>query len=119
MLVFAIQKCDPAPFYLFDEIDANLDTQYRTAVAGMSFSSTRASLPTHERKDQVLILVIAMIHSLSDSAQFITTTFRPEMCNQADKFYGVYFNREKVSSVMTIQKDDAFQFLETPANDKE
>ena len=32
-LVFAIQKCDPAPFYLFDEIDANLDAQYRTAVA--------------------------------------------------------------------------------------
>ena len=34
-LIFAIQKCDPAPFYLFDEIDANLDAQYRTAVAGM------------------------------------------------------------------------------------
>lgn len=33
-LIFAIQKCDPAPFYLFDEIDANLDAQYRTAVAG-------------------------------------------------------------------------------------
>jgi structural maintenance of chromosome 3 (chondroitin sulfate proteoglycan 6) len=34
--VFAIQKCDPAPFYLFDEIDANLDAQYRSAVAGVS-----------------------------------------------------------------------------------
>ena len=34
-LVFAIQRCDPAPFYLFDEIDANLDAQYRTAVAQM------------------------------------------------------------------------------------
>ena len=33
LVVFAIQKCDPAPFYLFDEIDANLDAQYRTAVA--------------------------------------------------------------------------------------
>jgi structural maintenance of chromosome 3 (chondroitin sulfate proteoglycan 6) len=33
VVVFAIQKCDPAPFYLFDEIDANLDDQYRTAVA--------------------------------------------------------------------------------------
>ena len=37
--VFAIQKCDPAPFYLFDEIDANLDAQYRTAVAGKSCQS--------------------------------------------------------------------------------
>lgn len=26
-LIFAIQQCDPAPFYLFDEIDANLDAQ--------------------------------------------------------------------------------------------
>ncbi|KAI0028167.1 RecF/RecN/SMC, partial [Vararia minispora EC-137] len=66
-LVFAFQKCDPAPFYLFDEIDANLDAQYRTAVA-------------------------AMIHELSESAQFITTTFRPEMLVHADKFYGVLFN---------------------------
>lgn len=32
-LIFAIQRCDPAPFYLFDEIDAALDAQYRTAVA--------------------------------------------------------------------------------------
>ncbi|KAJ4833384.1 hypothetical protein Tsubulata_032960, partial [Turnera subulata] len=31
-LIFAVQRCDPAPFYLFDEIDAALDPQYRTAV---------------------------------------------------------------------------------------
>ena len=30
-LIFAIQRCDPAPFYLFDEIDAALDPQYRYA----------------------------------------------------------------------------------------
>ncbi|WOO77394.1 Chromosome segregation protein sudA [Vanrija pseudolonga] len=88
--VFAIQKCDPAPFYLFDEIDANLDPQYRTAVA-------------------------AMIHSLSQSAQFITTTFRPEMLVQADKFYGVYFDKQKVSTIQTITRDEAYQFIETAA----
>jgi len=32
-LIFAIQRSDPAPFYLFDEIDANLDPEYRVAVA--------------------------------------------------------------------------------------
>ncbi len=34
-LIFAIQKCDPAPFYLFDEVDQALDPQYRSAVASM------------------------------------------------------------------------------------
>ena len=27
--IFAIQRCDPAPFYLFDEVDAALDTDFR------------------------------------------------------------------------------------------
>lgn len=88
--MFAIQKCDPAPFYLFDEIDANLDPQYRTAVA-------------------------SMIHSLSESAQFITTTFRSEMLVQADKFYGVYFDKQKVSTISTITREEAYEFIETAA----
>jgi structural maintenance of chromosome 3 (chondroitin sulfate proteoglycan 6) len=29
-LIFAIQRCDPAPFYLFDEIDSALDQSHRT-----------------------------------------------------------------------------------------
>ncbi|KAI5116767.1 hypothetical protein M0805_004984 [Coniferiporia weirii] len=88
--VFAIQKCDPAPFYLFDEIDANLDAQYRTAVA-------------------------AMIHELSSSAQFITTTFRPEMLVSADKFYGVTFNNQKVSSIRSIKREEAQEFVDQEA----
>ncbi|CAE7135963.1 unnamed protein product [Rhizoctonia solani] len=85
--VFAIQKCDPAPFYLFDEIDANLDAQYRTAVA-------------------------SMIHALSSNAQFITTTFRPEMLVRADKFYGVLFNNQKISSIRSITREEAQEFVE-------
>ncbi|KAH0832217.1 RecF/RecN/SMC [Lanmaoa asiatica] len=88
--VFAIQKCDPAPFYLFDEIDANLDAQYRTAVANM-------------------------IKSLSHTAQFITTTFRPEMLVTADKFYGVLFNNQKVSSIRNIKREEAMEFVDQEA----
>lgn len=88
-LILAIQKCDPAPFYLFDEIDANLDTQYRTAVA-------------------------SMINVLSKSAQFICTTFRPEMLQVADKFFGIMFSN-KVSSVADINQDEALSFVEGQA----
>jgi len=86
-IVFAIQKCDPAAFYLFDEIDANLDAQYRTAVA-------------------------SMIQELSANAQFITTTFRPELVGVGEKHYGVLFNAQKVSSLQPITQDDAYQFVE-------
>lgn len=40
-LIFAIQKCDPAPFYLFDEIDQALDAQHRKAVSGARHSLGR------------------------------------------------------------------------------
>ncbi|VDK78790.1 unnamed protein product [Litomosoides sigmodontis] len=85
-LIFAIQKCDPAPFYLFDEIDAALDAQHRKAVADM-------------------------IHELSQTAQFITTTFRPELLDSAEKYYGVRF-RNKVSHIDIVSKEQAFDFVE-------
>merc|ERR1719412_1831489 len=85
-LIFAIQKCDPAPFYLFDEIDQALDPMYRKAVANM-------------------------IHELADGAQFITTTFRPELLEHANKFYGVKF-RNKVSHVDCVTKEEAFDFVD-------
>lgn len=86
-LILAIQKCDPAPFYLFDEIDANLDTQYRTAVA-------------------------SLINELSSgNAQFICTTFRPELLLVANKFYGIMYNN-KISKVSEINANDAMSFIE-------
>ncbi|KAJ5172388.1 Chromosome segregation protein SudA [Penicillium capsulatum] len=87
-LVFAIQACDPAPFYLFDEIDANLDAQYRTAVA-------------------------QMLQSISNSTngQFICTTFRPEMLHVAEKCYGVSF-RQKASTVDVVSRGEALKFVE-------
>jgi len=42
-----------------------------------------------------------MIHELSNDAQFITTTFRPELLEHADKFYGVKF-RNKVTAMKTV-----------------
>jgi structural maintenance of chromosome 3 (chondroitin sulfate proteoglycan 6) len=84
--VFAIQQCDPAPFYLFDEIDANLDAQYRTAVA-------------------------QMLETLSETGQFICTTFRPEMVLVAEKCYGVTYTN-KTSSIDVVDQEAALDFVE-------
>ena len=43
----------------------------------------------------ICIYISDMIHELCQDAQFITTTFRPELLEHADKFYGVKF-RNKV-----------------------
>ena len=44
-LIFAIQRCDPAPFYLFDEIDAALVRIFkawcRRGVTGLSAAASR------------------------------------------------------------------------------
>jgi structural maintenance of chromosome 3 (chondroitin sulfate proteoglycan 6) len=53
-----------------------------------------------------------MIHSLSSTAQFITTTFRPEMLVNSDQFYGVLFNNQKISSIRSIKREEAMEFVD-------
>ena len=62
-----------------------------------------------------------MIKNLSEKAQFITTTFRPELLESAEKFYGVQF-KNKVSHILSITKEDAKDFVQddvTEQNAKE
>ncbi|QLG74801.1 hypothetical protein HG535_0H01280 [Zygotorulaspora mrakii] len=84
-LILAIQMVDPAPFYLFDEVDAALDKQYRTAVANI-------------------------IKDLSRNAQFICTTFRTDMLQVADTFFRVKYEN-KISTVVEVDREDAINFL--------
>merc|ERR1740121_2515278 len=85
-LIFAIQRLEPAPFYLFDEIDAALDTQYRTVVA-------------------------KLIARDGKHAQTIITTFRPEILEIADRFYRVYQNN-RVSRIECVPRLDARKVIE-------
>ncbi|KAJ3065903.1 Structural maintenance of chromosomes protein 3 [Podochytrium sp. JEL0797] len=110
-LIFAIQKCDPAPFYLFDEIDAALDAQYRTSVASMLLVLLDAGQFASDADTILIPTKTEMVHELSEHAQFITTTFRPELLVNADKFYGVTFTN-KVSRIQCITKEDAQTFVE-------
>ena len=84
-LIFAIQRCDPAPFYLFDEIDANLDPDRREAVADL-------------------------IKEQSKEAQYILSTFHPELLRQANKWYEISLSN-KVSSITPITKEEALQAI--------
>lgn len=90
-LIFALQTAESSPFVIFDEVDANLDAQYRTAVA-------------------------ELLQSLSKEAgtQFICTTFRPEIVHVADKCYGVTF-RNKSSAIGCYDTEDALEFVEGQA----
>lgn len=87
-LIFAIQATESSPMVIFDEVDANLDAQYRTAVA-------------------------SLLDSISKEAgtQFICTTFRPEIVRVANKCYGVLF-RNKNSTIDCVSTEDALNFVE-------
>jgi structural maintenance of chromosome 3 (chondroitin sulfate proteoglycan 6) len=85
-LIFAIQRCDPMPFYLFDEIDAALDPQYRTSVASM----------IREQADK--------------GTQFVCTTFRPEIVRKANQLIGVS-HVNKVSITQKVDVNEALRFV--------
>ncbi|KAF4957535.1 hypothetical protein FSARC_11266 [Fusarium sarcochroum] len=90
-LIFALQATESSPMVIFDEVDANLDAQYRTAVA-------------------------ALLDSISNEigTQFICTTFRPEIVHVADRCYGVTF-RNKTSSIDCVSTEQALEFVEGQA----
>ena len=79
-LIFAIQKCDPVPFYLFDEIDQALDPAHRRAVANM-------------------------MNEMKNDAQFITTTFRPELLEAGDKVKFPIFQFFTIFSSMALRME--------------
>ncbi|TDZ29363.1 Chromosome segregation protein sudA [Colletotrichum spinosum] len=87
-LIFALQQTESSPMVIFDEVDANLDAQYRTAVADLLQSISRDA-----------------------GTQFICTTFRPEIVHVADKCYGVTF-RNKTSSIDCVPTEEALSFVE-------
>jgi len=86
-MIFAIQRLEPAPFYLFDEVDAALDTQYRTAVARLI------------QKDA------------ANGAQMIITTFRPEIIDNADSCYRVTM-RNRVSMIDSVERAQAKEVVD-------
>lgn len=86
-LIFGIQRADPAPFYLFDEIDAALDAEYRDRVA---------RLVAQEAKE----------------TQIVATTFRPELVKTGGKFFKVSL-KERSSRVQEVAQEAALEVVTT------
>lgn len=96
-LIFSIQRCDPAPFYIFDELDQALDSTYRQAVANV----------IHQQANNP-----------DNPTQFIMSTFRPELVRVAKNCYGIS-HQNKVSSIHSMAKNDAMKFIADLMNEEE
>lgn len=84
-LIFAIQRLEPAPFYLLDEVDAALDSSYRSALANL-------------------------IGKIAKSSQVVMTTFRTEALERADRCYRVY-QQNRASRIVNITSEQAQHVL--------
>ena len=89
--------CDPAPFYLFDELDQALDSTYRAAVAN---------------------LIQRQANSKETPTQFIVSTFRQELVAVASRCFGIS-HQNKVSSIHHMSKKDAQRFIADLQNEDE
>lgn len=75
--VFSVQQYKPAPFYVFDEIDAHLD-------------------------DENVARVAELIKRVSETTQFIVITLRDVMMASADILYGVSM-KEGISKIVSVE----------------
>ncbi|KAF0988651.1 hypothetical protein HZS_5325 [Henneguya salminicola] len=85
-LIFAFQKCDPVPFYLFDEVDQALDPYHR-----QTFSK--------------------MLGELSIKRQFIVTTFRPEILSHNPTCFRAEF-KHRISTITPITVSTALSLVD-------
>jgi chromosome segregation protein len=85
--VFAVQQYKPAPFYVFDEIDAHLDDENATRVA-------------------------ELIKKSSKDTQFIVITLRDVMMAAADILYGVSM-KDSVSKIVSVELEKIAEYKET------
>lgn len=70
--VLALQQVDPTPFYIFDELDQNLDPQSTELIANMI--QTQVSPQPQQRHKQ-----------------FIVTTFKTKLVEHSDRCFGVKY----------------------------
>ena len=96
-LIFAIQRADPAPFYLLDEVDSALDPAGRVSVAAMLKKAAAAG-------DE----------AGSGKSQYIVTSHKPELVAAGDKHYKISY-ANKVSTVQPVTQQEALNTVNKAA----
>ena len=93
-LIFAIQQMEPSPFYIFDEVDADLDVDHRSRlgsfITSMCVTGEEAGSPV----------------------QFIFTTHRDELLSIADKFFAVHAAGPSSSTIKEVSLEEVSQYRE-------
>ena len=77
-LIFAIQRHKPSPFYILDEVDANLD-------------------------DANVERTADMINRQAEKTQFIVITLREGMMSRAERLFGVSMHKKGLSSMVALE----------------
>eukprot|EP01016_Furgasonia_blochmanni_P000698 TRINITY_DN10206_c0_g1_i2.p1 TRINITY_DN10206_c0_g1~~TRINITY_DN10206_c0_g1_i2.p1 ORF type:complete len:219 (+),score=48.60 TRINITY_DN10206_c0_g1_i2:63-659(+) len=83
-LILALQKCDPSPFYLFDEFDAALDSNYRVNIR-------------------------RILEEQAQSAQYLITTFKSDMIGVPDaRFFQINYadRKSRIRAITYAEADD-------------
>ncbi len=91
--LFALQQCNPAPFYAFDEVDSALDG---VNVDRLAHKIRRNALANGDKK----------------STQFLVVTHRRPMLEQADRAIGVSVNTKGFSRVIGVKNIQAEEHAE-------
>ena len=76
--LFSIQEYHPAPFYIFDEVEAALDKLNSKKLA-------------------------ELVKNYSKKSQFLVITHNDEIVANADYLYGVSINKNGISNVVAIK----------------
>lgn len=86
-MIFSIQRYKPAPFYIFDEIDAFLDINNVNKVA-------------------------TLVREMSKGTQIVIISLRAPMIAAAEKIFGVTAGEDRISQIVSVSLDEIMKIVE-------
>lgn len=86
-MIFAVQRYKPAPFYVFDEIDAFLDINNVNKVA-------------------------TLVREMASATQIVVISLRAPMIAKAEKIFGVTAGEDRISQIVSVSLDEIMKIVE-------